>query len=63
MQLYTLPQVAQMLQVSVPTLRAWQQRGRLNVVRLPGGTIRVHEDELKRLMMPAEAGHVEEATG
>ena len=55
--LYKLAQVGEMLQVSIPTLRTWQHRGLLNVVRLPGGTLRVSEDEVARIM--AGAGRME----
>lgn len=56
-QLYKLAQVAEMLQVSIPTLRTWQARGLINVVRLPGGTLRISEDEVARIV---SAGCVEE---
>ena len=50
MRLYRLPEVAKILAVSVPTLRTWQAKGRLQVVRLPSGTLRVTEAELERII-------------
>jgi excisionase family DNA binding protein len=49
MALYTLPEVAAELRVSVPTLRGWIKAGRMNVIRLPAGTIRIASEELDRL--------------
>lgn len=45
----TLPEVAAVLRVSVPTLRSWYRSGKLQCVRLPGGTLRVSIAEVERL--------------
>lgn len=54
--LMKLPEVAQELKVSVPTLRTWARQGHLNVVRLPGGTLRVTRAEVERLSNPQAGG-------
>ena len=46
---YTLPEVAALFRVSVPTLRNWIRDGKMQAVRLPGGTLRVLEDEVERI--------------
>jgi excisionase family DNA binding protein len=40
---------AQELQVSEPTLRRWIKQGKVKVIRLPNGEIRVPDEELNRL--------------
>lgn len=52
--LYTLPELGALLKVSVPTLRTWKARGLLHTVRLPGGTLRVRQEEVDRIMREAE---------
>ena len=52
---YTLREVADLCQVSVPTVRGWQYRGLLKVIRLPGGGIRVSQSEIDRIMAPNPA--------
>lgn len=46
---FTLPEVARILRVSVPTLRNWRYQGKMQCVRLPGGQLRVMRAELERL--------------
>lgn len=48
--LLTLPEVAEMLHVSVATLRYWRKHGKMRCVRLPGGTLRVMREEVERVM-------------
>lgn len=48
--LLTLPEVAKQLRVSVSTLRAWRSQGKFSVIKLPSGTVRVHPDELDRIV-------------
>ena len=45
----TLPEVAAYLKVSVPTLRNWKAQGKMEMIRLPGGTLRVAIAEVERL--------------
>lgn len=47
--LLTLPEAASRLRVSVATLRRWGRVGRLQMVRLPGGTLRVQPGEIERI--------------
>ena len=47
--LWTLSEVANVLRVSVPTIRNWQRCGLIQVVRLPSGTMRVKRAEVERL--------------
>ena len=49
-QLLTLPEVAALLRVSVSTLRNWRAQGKMQMVQLPGGTLRVREEEVERLL-------------
>lgn len=48
--LLTLPEVAAQLRVSVGTLRNWRAQGKLRVIQLPGGTLRVRQEEVDRLL-------------
>lgn len=36
--------------ISKPTLRRWARMGRLKVSRLSGTAVRIHRDELRRLL-------------
>lgn len=56
-QLLTLPEVAALLRVSVGTLRNWRAHGKIQMVQLPGGTLRVRLEEVERLLRedPVEA--------
>lgn len=47
--LYTLPEVAGMLVVSVETLRRWGREGRITLIHLPGGGLRMAAAEVERL--------------
>jgi excisionase family DNA binding protein len=47
--LLTLPEVATALRVSVATLRNWRAQGKIAMVRLPGGGLRVERAEAERL--------------
>ena len=53
--LYKLAQVAEMLGVSIPTLRSWESRGLIAFVRLPSGTVRVSDREVARVMNGGES--------
>jgi excisionase family DNA binding protein len=44
--LLTARQVADLLGVSAETVLRWTRRGELPAIRLPGGAIRLREDEL-----------------
>lgn len=48
--LLTIPEVAGLLRVSVATVREWRYRGKIQVVQLPGGSLRVTQEELDRLV-------------
>jgi excisionase family DNA binding protein len=44
--LLTARQVADLLGVSAETILRWVRRGQLPAIRLPGGAIRIREDEI-----------------
>lgn len=46
--LYTLKEVAQELKLSLSTIKHWRMKGLIKVVKI-NGSIRVSEEELKRL--------------
>lgn len=48
-------QVAEICQVSPATVRGWRYRHKLNVVKLPGGSVRVNQAEVDRLVSGAAA--------
>ena len=52
---YTLPEVAEHCKVSLSTVRNWRYAGTLRCIQLPGGSLRVHRDELRRILTPAKA--------
>lgn len=54
--LYTLPQVSELLQVSVPTLRTWHRQKKIRTIKLPGGAIRMPATEVERLMGTPSSG-------
>lgn len=54
--LLTAQEVADMLAVSLRTVRGWLATGKLASVRLPGRIVRIHLEEVQRLI---EAGTVE----
>ena len=43
-------EVARAVGVSDRTVKNWAEVGKLKIVRLPGGHIRIHESELRRLL-------------
>lgn len=47
--LLRLDPAARELDVSVSTLRRWWREGRIRLVKLPAGTLRIPEEELRRL--------------
>ena len=51
---YTLPEVAAHCKVSISTVRNWRYKGTLQCIQLPGGSLRVHRDELRRILTPNE---------
>lgn len=48
--LLTMPEVAEACRVHVATVRNWARDGRINAIRLPGGTLRVTRAELERIL-------------
>ena len=48
--LYTISEVAEILRVTRQTVYNWIKSGKIRVVRLPNGFIRITEDELKRIL-------------
>jgi excisionase family DNA binding protein len=48
--LYRLSDAAQRLSVSPGTLRRWRREGRIEFVRLPGGSLRVRSEDIERLL-------------
>jgi len=58
MELLTIGQAARMLGVSVPTLRAWSNKGLIETVKLPTGVRRYRPEsveEFRRRMVVPEA--------
>ena len=49
-------EAAEILQVTTETIRRWVRAGKLAVVRLPGGHIRVPQAEIDRILMSGERG-------
>ncbi len=47
--LLTLPEVAAECGVTVDTVRNWHRAGRITLVRLPGGSLRMTREELDRI--------------
>ena len=45
----TIKQISEELQVHPRTVRRWIAKGKLKVIRLPGGSIRIEESELEAL--------------
>ena len=48
-QLYTVKEVANILAISVYTIRAWIQRKKIKVVRM-GKSVRIPQSELERII-------------
>jgi excisionase family DNA binding protein len=48
--LYRIKEVAPLFNVSIETLRRWVKAGKLNVVRLPSGQLRIPESEVVRVL-------------
>ena len=46
---YTMAQVAEELQVHVMTVKRWVKEGKIKVVKLGYRTVRITDDELKRI--------------
>ncbi|MGD9495214.1 MAG: MTH895/ArsE family thioredoxin-like protein [Armatimonadota bacterium] len=55
MRYLTISQVAERLQLSVPTVKRYIYDGKLSSTKLPGGQHRVPESEVERLLAPDEA--------
>lgn len=51
--LYKLTEVAAMFDVKKRTIQAWRASGHLRVLRLTGGTVRVEQAEIDRLLREA----------
>ena len=54
--LYRLSEVAKALGISVSTLRAWANQGKIKTVRTLGGQRRIPESELKRIEEQMKGG-------
>ena len=54
MELYTVKQAAEYLQVSEVTLRHWIRTGKLKAHKLPNNKYRVSEENLKELLEGGE---------
>ncbi len=50
--MYTVKELAIMLNVSQSTVRRMIYKGQIKAVRLPTGTLRIPEDEVARLLRP-----------
>lgn len=50
--MYTVKEMAIMLNVSQNTIRRMVYKGQVKAVKLPSGTIRIPEDEVARLLGP-----------
>ena len=48
--LYTIEEVAQMMSVNHMTIRRWINNGQIAAIRLPGGGIRISQDEVTRII-------------
>lgn len=51
---YLLSEVAEHCRVSISTVREWRYSGALRCIQLPGGSLRVHRDELRRILTERE---------
>lgn len=51
--LFTLEQVAAFFGIRKRTIQAWRASGHLRVLRLTGGTVRVEQAEIDRLLREA----------
>ena len=49
-------EIARAVGVTARTVKKWAGLGKLKVVRLPGGHIRIHESELRRLLGETDQG-------
>ena len=47
---YTVKEVSSILEVTPLTIRRWYRGGKLKIIRLPGGKIRISRSELERIM-------------
>lgn len=52
--LWSLQHVAESWGVSYGTLWRWKEEGRLPVVKLPGGALRVKDSEVQRILRERE---------
>ena len=48
-ELVPLKSVGERWSVSQSTLRRWSREGRIHLIRLPAGTLRMSEEELRRI--------------
>ena len=62
--LFTVAEVAELLSVSMSTIRTWLAKGGLTGLKLPGGDWRVRKEELDKMLArgerPGRAGAGEE---
>ena len=50
MTLLKLPEAAELLNISYPTIKQWIYKGRIQSVRMPGGHHRIPQSEIDRLL-------------
>ena len=50
--MHSVKELAIMLNVSHTTIRRMIRKGQIKAVKLPAGTIRIHKDEVVRLLVP-----------
>lgn len=49
-QLLTVKEVAEILRVQEPTLRAWLRQGKISAIKLPGGDFRITQETLSIIL-------------
>ena len=55
-QLLPLPVAAERLAISIQTLRRWHREGKVELVRLPSGSVRIAASRLASLMKEVSQG-------
>lgn len=56
----TVKEAAQVFRVSPKTIRRWANSGRLEIVRLPGGQIRVPRSAVAGILVSSRAGSADQ---
>lgn len=57
--LLTVREVAETCRCKEATVRKWVRRGKLPAVALPGGDLRIHQEDLTRLVQTNSVGQVQ----